>query len=61
MQVQISPKDFARIMALPAALRQDVLEYIGSTPVLSGDVKTLVQSLLDPISVAKNHSGDDVA
>jgi len=45
MHLSIAPSDFASIMALPVAVRHDVLEFIGSTPITSSEVGRLLRSL----------------
>lgn len=49
MQTCIAPSDFARIMALPVAMRHDVLEFIGSTPISSSEVGRLLRALGESI------------
>jgi hypothetical protein len=45
MQVIIEPSDFARIMTLPLTQRHDVLEFLGSTPVESGEIEKLLRAM----------------
>lgn len=56
MHVSISPTDFARIMALPVALRHDVLEFLGSTPVDAENVDQLVRSLTARVAANERRS-----
>lgn len=42
---QMRPETFAQLMRLPVPLRADLLEFIGSTPVADGEIRSLIERL----------------
>lgn len=51
MPAKISPGLFARVMALPDAAREDLLEFMGGSPVDD----TCLEALIDDISARIEH------
>ena len=46
MHNQIDPTDFAKVMSLPATVRHDLLEFLGSTPMAPAETGQLIRRFL---------------
>ena len=53
MPVPIEPTLFARVMALPDAAREDLLEFLGGSPVDSTCLEALIERISGDIRMSR--------